>query len=290
MEAIQPYELPWADLDRGLVSNHGRVLHKCSERFLTELCSSLIEASENPDIFTKGSRPSLIFQAGLEEIDRLERHPSLFPEPLMMIRFLALADEIRKSKEKEERLRGMLVEANQISQEEDEILDGINRPMFKRELKPWEQFLLKGSPGSGLTIPEHPPHMLFQVMPFAGALLRDRWLKTTRELEQKIKQDRLPPEVAKRPVPDQEFATPSTDLDIQYSQHRFPNLYKEKAGPQIRDYDVTDRLENFSDLIDGLEGRPYLGYLTRPNTHVLLYRSINPKLAQEETNHGNNDA
>ncbi|KAI5293343.1 hypothetical protein KEM55_007155, partial [Ascosphaera atra] len=53
-----------------------------------------------------------------------------------------------------------------------------------------------------------------------------------------------------------------------------------KLGPQVRDYYVTDRLENFGDVIDGLEGKPYNDYNNRPITHVLLYRSINPKLAE----------
>ncbi|KAI5285669.1 hypothetical protein KEM54_000389 [Ascosphaera aggregata] len=197
---MQPYQLPWSDLDRGLVST-----------------------LEDPEIFIGDSRPALIYQAGLEEIGRLDKYPSLYPDPFLRMRFTALTEEIRSRKERAGKMRELLVKANEISREEDDVIEEINRPMFQPRLKPWEQFLLKDSPGSGLTIPHHPPHVLYQVMPFAGALLKERWCKTTKAVERKIRSAVLPSHIPRREEP--------------------------KIGPQIRDYEVTDNLENFSDLI-----------------------------------------
>lgn len=155
-------------------------------KFLEELCACLIEASQDPDVFTKDSKPYLIWQGAIEELNRLEAHPALFPNETAMTSFLAIVDEIRREKEDEEQSREYLVKVNELAQEEDEVIDKINRPMFKPGLKPWEQFLLKDSPGCGLKIPDHPAHMFFQVMPFAGSLIRDRWLRTSKEIETRV--------------------------------------------------------------------------------------------------------
>ncbi|KAI5291166.1 hypothetical protein KEM52_000236 [Ascosphaera acerosa] len=156
------------------------------EPFLVELCSSIYEASESEEVYVPGSRAGTIFRAGMEEIERLEAHPLLIPDPSLRMRFGALAEEIRERHERARKARELAVAAHEIAREEEEIIDGVNHPMFRPDLKPWEQFLLKDSPGSGLTLPDHPPHVMYQVMPYAGALLKENWMKTLVELEERI--------------------------------------------------------------------------------------------------------
>lgn len=114
----------------------------------------------------------------------MARYPSLFPTDVARNRFLALLEhsiEHQVSEFDEERRRFdkkyLLQQANLIAKKEDEILEATNRPTFKSNLLPWEQFLLKGSPGSGIDLPQSLPNVNPLVMPIAGVALHLNWLR-----------------------------------------------------------------------------------------------------------------
>lgn len=111
-------------------------------------------------------------------------HPNLFPTATAHQRFLhiledSIKDLVEKRKQKEYQLAidNFRLRANEIARREEQILQRINRPSFKPDLKPWEQFLLKGSPGSGVVLPPCPPNGYVQLMPIGGVALHLRWLR-----------------------------------------------------------------------------------------------------------------
>lgn len=121
----------------------------------------------------------------IRELTRILLHPELFPDPLAHSRFLELLEvgtrnsaTASREERAEEAKQAFLKRSHMLAMEEERIMQSKNRPTFKPNLLPWEQFLLKGSPGSGVRLPPCPPNGVVQLMPIGGVALHLRWLRT----------------------------------------------------------------------------------------------------------------
>lgn len=273
--------------------------------------------------------------AALLEAKHLADHPNLFPScpgtgqssanvrrrfelvvQTSMRRFELRAAHHARLKHKREYVQGL----NTLARKEEKALQLLNQPTYADDLLPWEQFLLRGSPGCGIKLPDAARNVAYQMVPFGGALLLNTWLKDNAELEEKIKKaaipdladyqtlrqqvvgidqvDQITPQHGSRntttaqtgaggnrqqpqPQPPQLLSSlgsgptaPAVRTEV--SLHQVPNIYRRRHGPQIRDYAVTDRLENFAEVIENLEGRgQWVDHNTSSTTRALVYRSTN---------------
>lgn len=145
--------------------------------------------------------------AAIFEAKRLADYPGLFPscpgtgqssdnvrrrfELVMqtgMRRFESRAAHHARLKQKHEYIKGL----NALARKEDAALQRLNQPTYLDDLLPWEQFLLRDSPGCGIKLPDAPPNVAYQMVPFGGALLLNAWLKENAEMEEKIKSSAIP--------------------------------------------------------------------------------------------------
>jgi hypothetical protein len=128
-----------------------------------------------------------------EEVSRLTDHPALFPSEGAGLRCAEYYQYVLRKydqdieKHKHQAKREKLYEEHaQLAKDENDVLESINRPSFKPDLQPWEQFLLKGSPGSGVQLPEAPPNGIVRVMPIGGVALYLKWLKDAHQTHRNL--------------------------------------------------------------------------------------------------------
>nr|ACS91149.1 unknown [Nannizzia gypsea]ACS91154.1 unknown [Nannizzia gypsea] len=236
--------LPWSEYDAGLLNDEVNLSPEEAER---------------------------LTQSVRQELTRLTNYPDLFPTPTARERFFKLLQESvakvvkkREDKESESIEESIRLRANLIARDEEQVLQSINRPSFKPELKPWEQFLLNGSPGSGVTLPPGPPNEYMQIMPTGGLALHRMWLKNTYMAARRY---RVEVENGLEPPPDEHFAQRSPEMTLT------PNPYYERRMEIPKHNRVIDRLESFNDLIARLEGDDVVNAPVEESVRVMLYRT-----------------
>ncbi|EEP75608.1 predicted protein [Uncinocarpus reesii 1704] len=168
---------PWMEFDRGHIGGDGIAIRKCSADFLSALYKaydSLVTGSVD-SITAHGLQKSIS-----QELHRLQLYPTLYPAPEVQSRFCKLlvgglqkyiggTFEVMQDAD--------LDEDNLIAREMDKVLNFLNQRSYKENLLPWEQFLLRGSPGSGVKLPNPPPNAIVRLMPIGGVALHLRWLR-----------------------------------------------------------------------------------------------------------------
>ncbi|KKZ64524.1 hypothetical protein EMCG_01403 [[Emmonsia] crescens] len=176
--------LPWADCDAGHLDSDGIAIRKCSTEFLSTLCTAYIDCLADDKVHVPDSSANMLFESVMEELRRLSSSPSLFPSTETQERFWpilsqAIDNKIAAAQPKiDEEIRAdFLMRANLLAREEDSLLQRLNRPSYKPGLLPWEQFLLKGSPGCGVRLPRTTPNATLQLMPIGGVALHFRWMR-----------------------------------------------------------------------------------------------------------------
>ncbi|EFR02524.1 hypothetical protein MGYG_05520 [Nannizzia gypsea CBS 118893] len=253
--------LPWSEYDPGLLNGDGVAVRKCSIDFLASLYKTFLDTYRPDEVNLSPEEAERLTESVRQELTRLTNYPDLFPTPTAQERFFKILQESvakvvkkREDKESESIEESIRLRANLIARDEEQILQSINRPSFKPELKPWEQFLLKGSPGSGVALSEDPPNGYVQMMPMGGLALHRMWLKNTY-----IETRRYREEVANgsEPASDEHFAQRTPERRMATPKHNR----------------VIDRLESFNDIIARLEGDDVINAHGEESVRVMLYRT-----------------
>ncbi|KLJ05615.1 hypothetical protein EMPG_10911 [Blastomyces silverae] len=177
--------LPWADCDAGFLDSDGIAIRKCSTEFLSTLCTAYMDCIADDKIHAQdGSANHQLFERVTDELRRLSSSPTLFPSTETQTRFWSLLSHTidtqitaAQSSVDEETSADLLMRANLLAREEDRLLQSLNRPSYKPDLLPWEQFLLRGSPGCGVRLPHTTPNATLQLMPIGGVALHLRWMR-----------------------------------------------------------------------------------------------------------------
>ncbi|KAM5442512.1 hypothetical protein MferCBS31731_002390 [Microsporum ferrugineum] len=285
------FTLPWAGYDPGLLNGDGIAVHKCSTDFLASLYKACLDTYRPDEVNLPPDDAKRLSECVVRELTRLMAHPDLFPTATAHQRFLHILEdsikdlvEERKQKEYQLAVDNFRLRANEIARREEQILQRINRPSFKPDLKPWEQFLLKGSPGSGVVLPPCPPNGYVQLMPIGGVALHLRWLRRRYMVAREFLQSKTPPDIPSNPPRSKE----SIHLDFQRALypssnvvHRnswislTPNPYYDRRMPIPKHNRVIERLENFNAVIERLEGEEPSNYNGEPTgIRAMLYRTI----------------
>ncbi|EGC47822.1 conserved hypothetical protein [Histoplasma capsulatum var. duboisii H88] len=238
--------MPWADCDAGLLDCDGIATRKCSTEFLSILCTTFIDCIKDDKVHVENSSANMVFESVMAELRRLSSSTTLFPSAETQTRFWALLSQAIDDQVAAVQLKvdaqvraDFLVRANLLAREEDRLLQRLNRPSYKPGLLPWEQFLLKGSPGCGVRLPRTTPNATLQLMPIGGVALHLRWMRdrhlTAKKCEGSVLPDVLP-------------GVPSTLRRTK------------KYGSLPREANITDRLENFNSVIEALEGEELMDF------------------------------
>nr|ACS91136.1 unknown [Nannizzia gypsea]ACS91140.1 unknown [Nannizzia gypsea] len=285
--------LPWSEYDPGLLNGDGVAVRKCSIDFLASLYKTFLDTYRPDEVNLSPEEAERLTESVRQELTRLTNYPDLFPTPTAQERFFKILQESvakvvkkREDKESESIEESIRLRANLIARDEEQILQSINRPSFKPELKPWEQFLLKGSPGSGVALSEDPPNGYVQMMPMGGLALHRMWLKNTY-----IETRRYREEVANgsEPASDEHFAQRTPEETASMFQAALypdskvkrrgtwmtltPNPYYERRMAIPKHNRVIDRLESFNDIIARLEGDDVINAHGEESVRVMLYRT-----------------
>ncbi|KAK2804546.1 hypothetical protein FQN51_001747 [Onygenales sp. PD_10] len=261
------YSLPWTNCDRGIIDN-GVATRKCSTDFLSRLYAAYVDCIEKDEVHIDKTEANISYRSIMEEICRLTSYPSLFPSIQASARFHALLSQattvqiaIAKDKHEKEKSAEFIRRANDIAREEDKMLQILNRPSYKLDLLPWEQFLLKGSPGSGVRLPHTTPNATIQLMPIGGIALHLTWMRNRYLTFVKCRNSVLPQTInpASSSAGAQNHASvcdlPTSKLEYEQKWVTLtPNIYFERYYPMPRDGNVIERLEKFSNVIEALEG------------------------------------
>ncbi|EER38668.1 conserved hypothetical protein [Histoplasma capsulatum H143] len=257
--------MPWADCDAGLLDCDGIATRKCSTEFLSILCTTFIDCIKDDKVHVENSSANMVFESVMAELRRLSSSTTLFPSAETQTRFWALLSQAIDDQVAAVQLKvdaqiraDFLVRANLLAREEDRLLQRLNRPSYKPGLLPWEQFLLKGSPGCGVRLPRTTPNATLQLMPIGGVALHLRWMRdrhlTAKKCEGPYHCDKLP----------------SSGLEYEHT-------WKYASFP--REVNVTDRLENFNDVIEALEGEELMDFSrARSGIKAMYYHSRNPDM------------
>ncbi|PGG98885.1 hypothetical protein AJ79_08761 [Helicocarpus griseus UAMH5409] len=298
--------MPWAKYDGGLVDGSGIAIRKCSTGFLSALCSTYLGLTGERNLEVKDAEADILFEGVMKEFCRLAFYPSLFPSAETQERFwvLLLQANQQLAVTKQERNEGKKAElrrrANMIAREEDTELQNLNRPSYKPDLLPWEQFLLRDSPGSGMDLPSTTPNATMQLMPIGGVALHLRWMKDRYLTWKRCQKTDIPKRVkrgsqALRPTKASTLnTTPSFDCILKVLNHQcYPASSEKLPSRSGLDYEhtwkfaslprnrhVVDRLENFNDVIEALEGVEPADFNINPmGTRAMYYHSRNYELS-----------
>nr|ABS19621.1 unknown [Coccidioides posadasii] len=179
MSELAEVHCAWTESDRGQVGGDGIAIRKCSTEFLSALYKAYQKLATGS---LEASVADRLNKSIAQELYRLHLYPTLYPTPEIQSRFRRLLvgglenylDEKQKASDDTR-----LDQNNIIARETDRILDSVNYPSYKPELLPWEQFLLRGSPGSGATFLTSPPNVVLRLMPMGGVALHMNWLQTS---------------------------------------------------------------------------------------------------------------
>ena len=210
---------------------NGIVLRPCQERFLHELIEVMKCAYEdvfqyvfdNPkesykrlsgiipdpdldliqeDIFLAIGEASAVLKGLIKEIRRLQQHQGLYPSHTAKREFhslmsMALREDHERTLAAAIKMQNKICWAS-IHEAEEQIILAVERPTFQPQLKPWQQFLLDGAPGSGINLRENfterlsknPPiksavtsNSAFQIIPYGGMKLYAHWRLNGRDLK-----------------------------------------------------------------------------------------------------------
>ncbi|EEQ35251.1 conserved hypothetical protein [Microsporum canis CBS 113480] len=194
----------------------------------------------------------------------------------------SIKDLVEKRKQKEYQLAvdNFRLRANEIARREEQILQRINRPSFKPDLKPWEQFLLKGSPGSGVVLPPCPPNGYVQLMPIGGVALHLRWLRRTYMVAKNYREAN-PASISRKRDPRRNVnAYSNYEKNSVFNEALYPtsqvthqNTWRRMPIPKHNR--VIDRLENFNVVIERLENEDLTDYNgEQEGVRAILYRTI----------------
>ncbi|DAA76851.1 TPA_exp: Uncharacterized protein A8136_7080 [Trichophyton benhamiae CBS 112371] len=255
--------LPWSEYDPGLLNGDGIAVRKCSTDYLASIYKTCLDTYRPNEVNLSPEETERLTESVRLELTRLTSYPDLFPTPTAHERFFKLLQESvarvvkkRQDKENESIEESIRLRANILAREEEEILQEINRPSFKPGLKPWEQFLLKGSPGSGVVLPPDPPNG-YSNPPSADSSTEARDPEETYNMFKRA-------------------LYPSHNVTHQTSWISLtPNPYFERRMPIPKHDRVIDRLESFNALIERLEGEEPTNYNGDPSgVRAMLYRTI----------------
>ena len=105
------------------------------------------------------------------ELSRLEKHPELFPSEGIKKRFSSyvyrMCEWVLEAHHSLQEVADQLLQDFSIKRVKE--YEAKSRPSFDRERKPWEQFLHKNAPGSGINLPRIEGEGCLQIVPM-GAL------------------------------------------------------------------------------------------------------------------------
>ncbi|GBF66496.1 hypothetical protein TMEN_9216 [Trichophyton mentagrophytes] len=262
--------LPWSEYDPGLLNGDGVAVRKCSTDYLASIYKTCLDTYRPNEVNLSPDEAERLTESVRLELTRLTSYPDLFPTPTAHERFFKLLQESvakvvkkRQDKENESMEESIRLRANLIAREEEDILQEINRPSFKPGLKPWEQFLMKGSPGSGVVLPPDPPNGYVQMMPIGGSN------PPSADSPAEARDPEETYNMFKRAL------YPSHNVTHQTSWISLsPNPYFERM-PIPKHNRVIDRLESFNALIERLEGEEPTNYNGDPSgVRAMLYRTI----------------
>ncbi|KAG8209326.1 hypothetical protein GTR04_3321 [Trichophyton interdigitale] len=279
--------LPWSEYDPGLLNGDGVAVRKCSTDYLASIYKTCLDTYRPNEVNLSPEEAERLTESVRLELTRLTSYPDLFPTPTAHERFFKLLQESvakvvkkRQDKENESMEESIRLRANLIAREEEDILQEINRPSFKPGLKPWEQFLMKGSPGSGVVLPPDLPNGYVQMMPIGGVALHLRWLRENYTASKEYAEATDSPAEARDPEETYNMFKralyPSHNVTHQTSWISLsPNPYFEQRMPIPKHNRVIDRLESFNALIERLEGEEPTNYNGDPSgVRAMLYRTI----------------
>ncbi|CRG82894.1 hypothetical protein PISL3812_00241 [Talaromyces islandicus] len=307
--------LRWA-FDNGAVDDQGEVLRSCDDRFLIEILVRLERGydnifqqrfvnaleqfvdenpqSENSSISEelnlvsekRGLSLSILHTSDLfveiaREVRRLQRYQKLFPTQQSMELFLSsLESKLILNHDRWTRIaRKIETEAYWTKLEKAEYLIElwITTPTYQYDLKPWQQFLNDGAPGSGLNpkakflgkVPESDDFDFtkvtadsnFQIVPPGGMVIWTNWFNHVYELEQKIKRTIVPErfkckhrmntrfgaQMKMKRLPPMLYRRETITFDFG------PNMWKPKGSSDQKLF-PPDSLPEFNALIEQLEG------------------------------------
>ncbi|KAK2743387.1 hypothetical protein FQN57_004852 [Myotisia sp. PD_48] len=279
--------LPWAGLDCGLLGGNGLAIRQCSAEFLSAISDAYLKEfwGGNKDLEPKDAE--FEFDCLLRELCRLWKYPTLFPTPAAHERFVKILQDVVQlksnfSKEDREKAEDSFrLRANQLAMEEAELIQAVNRPTFKPDLLPWEQFLFKGSPGSGVTLPSVPPNQMLLLVPMGGVLLLANWMRRRNITEKKCREAHIPDDILAKfqgESPDSAPREPMPSSGLRYRQTLVtitPNPYYDHWHPVPKNNTVVDRLESFNSVIEQLEGDELTQTnLERGSYQAMYYRCI----------------
>ncbi|KAI9715899.1 MAG: hypothetical protein M1812_005719 [Candelaria pacifica] len=187
------------------------------------------------------------------ECDRLHDAPELFPNSATMSHFFelvyALSTQIMDA-------IAALRQKDQCFQAQVELELKKTRPTYVNGLKPWDQFLANGAPGSGSGgVP--PQRTIFQVVPYGGIQLLQSWEKELKEVTEfldNIRNRRPQP----RKIPPWSHTRVGLDADGLIRQNQVlimrPNPFKRYRGKMN-----NEKLEGLGYVMKMLEGERVIG-------------------------------
>ncbi|KAI1910784.1 hypothetical protein LOZ39_003445 [Ophidiomyces ophidiicola] len=254
----------WTGLDRGLVGVDGVATRRCSTSFLSALYNAFMEVvvcAGDPTILQKLLEPIR------QELYRLQLYPTLYPTSDVQYRFRRLLVQGLQAYFYGHSLQSdgpetVLAADNLVARRRDTVLQILNFPPSPLHLLPWERFLLKESPGSGVKFPAPRPQSITRLMPIGGVALHLRWLRSSFQSQTKT--------IFNVALLQQHKDRPSTPLPSSGLIHRqtwislTPNQYFEQFGTDMRDPEITDKLESLSTVIELLENEPLADYNSEP--------------------------
>ncbi|ODH46739.1 hypothetical protein GX48_07139 [Paracoccidioides brasiliensis] len=308
--------LLWESHEAGLLNANGEASRKSDFDYLSKVATAFINCIKEDTIHIEGSSANKMFEAVMIEFRRLSAHPSLFPSDEARYRFWILVNLARdkqieafRAKNNAKIMEGFARRANLLAREEDLLVQSLNRPSFKPNLLPWEQFLLKGSPGSGVRLPDTARNATVRLMPIGGVALHLNWLRETKRIQKECENSVLLKGKANAASTSEQselgkiFIRPEKRVKLclsvltiigylgskplprgtlsgcpgTFRRHKLNLPQRYQTMP--RESTVIDRLENFNDVIEALEGERLADYSRSPlGIRAMLYESCNPDL------------
>ncbi|KAH8703734.1 hypothetical protein BGW36DRAFT_393982 [Talaromyces proteolyticus] len=212
--------LRWT-FDKGAVDDQGDVIRQCDHQFLLEILLIMERGYENvlkhlslnlDDISRAIQDTSRLFVEISREIRRLQRYQGLYPSQNSIKTFIIhLKSKLSTNHKLWTRVSTKIGDEHfwaRLEKSEYLIELWIKTPTYQYDLKPWQQFLNEGAPGSGINakakflgkVPESDDFdyseittdSSFQIIPPGGMAIWANWFNHINELERRIKMTIVP--------------------------------------------------------------------------------------------------
>lgn len=121
------------------------------------------------------------------EIDRLDKHPELFPSETTRHEFFGFVYRIfRDWNTAFDGIKAIQMEHKDLFQELFNARRQLFRDAYSADRKPWQQYLHNKAPGSGYDPGEMDPEGSTQIIPMGAARLYDSHVRVCKEIREKI--------------------------------------------------------------------------------------------------------